>query len=386
MNRTHFKLIAAFLVGTTFLSAKAQETLLLRNPSISANNIAFVYGGDIWIADKNGTNPRRLTTNPGVEQNPMFSPDGKKVAFTGNYDGNTDVYVIPVAGGEPKRITYHPSSDVLRGWLNNDEVYYTTSRDFTYALSPRLYSSNIQMSGMDKALMMPEATQGSPSADGRYWAYIKNTDPTERDRVAFKRYRGGGMPTIWIFDTKTKEIEAIPQVKSNDVKPLWLGNKVYFLSDRDKIVNIFSYDTKTKKIDKLTDFRDYDVRSLNGNGAELIFEYAGTLNTLSLSNNKVTPLHISVNTDVMYKRPFYKDIKDDIRYATLSPTGQRALFEARGEIFTVPKEKGEARNLSNSPGSHERFPDWSPNGKWVSYISEQKWVLSVGADRSVRKR
>ncbi|HBW80157.1 MAG TPA: peptidase S41, partial [Sphingobacterium sp.] len=130
------------------------------------------YGGDIWIAEKNGANPRRLTTNPGVEQNPMFSPDGKKVAFTGNYDGNTDVYVIPVTGGEPKRITYHPSSDVLRGWLNNDEVYSTTSRDFTYALSPRLYSSNIQMSGMDKALIMPEATQGSPSADGRYWAYI----------------------------------------------------------------------------------------------------------------------------------------------------------------------------------------------------------------------
>ncbi|WP_223584034.1 S41 family peptidase [Sphingobacterium sp. GVS05A] len=372
MNKTHFKFIAAFLVGTSFLQAKAQETLLLRNPSISANNIAFVYGGDIWIADKNGANPKRLTTNPGVEQNPMFSPDGKKVAFTGNYDGNTDVYVLPIEGGEPKRITYHPSSDVLRGWLNNDEVFYTTSRDFTYALSPRLYSSNIQRPGMDRALLMPEANQGSPSADGRYWAYIKNTDPTERDRVAFKRYRGGGTPTIWIFDTKTKEIEAIPQVKSNDVKPLWLGGKVYFLSDRDKIVNIFSYDTKSKKVEKLTDFKDYDVRSLNGNGNELIFEYAGVLNTLSLNNNnKVTALHISVNTDAMFKRPFYKNIKEDIRYAALSPTGQRALFESRGEIFTVPKEKGEARNLSNSPGSHERFPDWSPNGKWVSYISDK---------------
>mgnify|MGYP000880620644 CR=1 FL=1 len=377
MNNIPFKFIAAILLGFISLYTNAQETLLLRNPSISANNIAFVYGGDIWIADKNGANPRRLTTNPGVEQNPMFSPDGKKLAFTGNYDGNTDVYVLPIEGGEPKRITYHPSSDVLRGWMSNDEVYYTTSRDFTYALSPRLYSSNVQKVGMDRPLLMPEATQGSPSPDGRYWAYIKNTDPTERDRVAFKRYRGGGTPTIWLFDTQTKEIEAIPQVKSNDVKPLWLGSKVYFLSDRDRIVNIFSYDTKTKKIEKLTDFKDYDVRSLNGYETTLIFEYAGMLSTLNLDNNKVTQLHITVNTDVMYKRPFYKEIKDDIRYATLSPTGQRALFEARGEIFTVPKEKGEARNLSNSPGSHERFPSWSPNGKWVSYISDKKGAYQL---------
>lgn len=177
------------------------ETLLLRNPSISAQHITFVYGGDIWLADKDGKNPKRLTVNPAVEQNPIFSPNGENIAFSGNYDGNTDVYVISIHGGEPVRVTNHPAADVLRGWLSNEEVYFTSQREFTYSLGSRLFSSTLT-EAIDKPLIMPEATQGSPSKDGRYWAYIKNTDPTERDRVAFKRYRGGGMPSIWLFDTK----------------------------------------------------------------------------------------------------------------------------------------------------------------------------------------
>ncbi len=203
-----FKLKNYSIIGAAFLAllatkpvlAQTGETLLLRTPSASINDVAFVYGGDIWVANKDGSNPRRLTINPAVEQNPVFSPNGKLIAFTGNYDGNTDVYVIPVEGGAPKRVTHHPSADVVRGWLNNDEVYFTATRDYNYALSPRMHS--IKLDGTnEKALPMPEATQGSPSADKRYWAYIKNTDPTDRANVAFKRYRGGGMPQVWIFDT-----------------------------------------------------------------------------------------------------------------------------------------------------------------------------------------
>src|SRR5690606_12545613 len=252
------------LILSVFLFSKAQaqdETLLLRNPDISIQHITFVYAGDVWIADKSGENPRRLTVNPGVEQNPMFSPDGQQIAFTGNYDGNTDVYIVSIYGGTPKRVTFHPTADMLRGWLNNNEVYFTSTREFTYSLGSRLYKTSLK-GELASPLLMPEAYQGSPSPEGRYWAYIKNTDPTERDRVAFKRYRGGGMSSIWIFDTQTKEVEIIPGERSNDVKPVWLGNKVYFLSDRDKIVNIFSYDTKTKNIEKLTNYKDYDVRTL----------------------------------------------------------------------------------------------------------------------------
>lgn len=372
MKNKFFKTLQAlFLSGFLFLGAQAQEeTLLLRNPDISDKHITFVYAGDVWIADKNGENPRRLTVNPGVEQNPIFSPDGQQIAFTGNYDGNTDVYVVSIHGGTPKRVTFHPTADVLRGWLNNNEVYFTSTREFTYSLSPRLYKTSLN-GELASPLLMPEAYQGSPSPDGRYWAYIKNTDPTERDRVAFKRYRGGGMPSIWIFDTQTKEVEVVPGERSNDVKPVWLDDKVYFLSDRDKIVNIFSYDTKTKSVKKLTNYKDYDVRTLSGKGNELTFEYAGHLHILHTTTKKVNSLVINVHADAMYKRQHYIDVGKDVRSYSISPTGQRALFENRGEIFTVPKEKGDARNISNAPASHERFPAWSPNGKWISFISDK---------------
>ena len=356
--------------GSVQMAFGQEETLLLRNPSISQSHVAFVYGGDIWIADKNGQNPRRLTSNPGVELNPIFSPDGSQIAFTGNYDGNTDVYTISIFGGDPKRITFHPAADVLRGWINDNELYFTTTREFQYSLGSRLYKTNLE-AGLATPLVMPEAYQGAPSPNGRYWAYIKNGDPTERDRVAFKRYRGGGMPSIWIFDTRTKDIEIIPGENGNDVKPVWLGDKVYFLSDRDKIVNIFSYDTKTKRIEKLTDYTDYDVRTLHGFGHELVYEYDGRIHILDLNSKNITALQIAVHGDALYKRNRYVDATDDIRNFDISPTGQRALFESRGEIISVPKEKGDARNISTSPGSHERFPAWSPNGKWISYLSDK---------------
>ena len=362
---------------TSMSTSKAQEeTLLLRSPSISETHLTFVYGGDVWVADKNGANPRRVTTNPGVESNPIFSPDGKQIAFSGNYDGNNDVYTIPVYGGEPKRVTFHPAGDVVRGWLNNNEVYFSTTREFQYSLGSRLYKSSTT-SAVDLPLMMPEAYQGSPSADGRYWAYIKNSDPTERDRVAFKRYRGGGMVTIWIFDTQTKNVEAIPGDKCNDVKPVWLGSKVYFLSDRDKIVNLFSYDTSTKKVEKLTNYKDYDVRTLQGRGNELVFEQAGRIHLLETNSKKVNTLKIAIAADPMYKRTKYVQVRDDIREFNISPTGQRVLFQSRGEIISVPKEKGEARNISNAPGSHEKFPAWSPNGKWISYLSDANGKYQV---------
>lgn len=371
LNKLSF-LLGIGLCMTGISTSKAQqETLLLRSPSISDSHVTFVYGGDVWIADKNGSNPKRLTTNPGVELNPIFSPDGKQIAFSGNYDGNNDVYTIPVYGGEPKRVTFHPASDVVRGWLNNAEVYFSTTREFQYSLGSRLYKTGIDKA-VDLPLMMPEAYQGSPSPDGRYWAYIKNSDPTERDRVAFKRYRGGGMVSIWIFDTQTKNVEIIPGERCNDVKPVWLGSKVYFLSDRDKIVNVFSYDTKTKNIEKLTNYKDYDVRTLQGKGNELVFEQAGRIHILDANSKKVNTLKIAIAADPLYKRSRYEQIRSDIREMSISPTGQRALFQSRGEIVSVPKEKGEARNISNAVSSHEKYPSWSPNGKWISYLSDAK--------------
>lgn len=357
-------------MGVALTAAAQQETLLIRSPAVSANNLAFVYGGDIWISGKDGSNPRRLTVNPAVEQNPLFSPDGKQIAFTGNYDGNTDVYVISIEGGAPKRVTFHPNEDLLRGWIGNDQLYFTSTRDFRFALSPRLHKVNLDGTG-EQPLPMPEAVQGSPSPDGRYWAYIKNTDPTERARVAFKRYRGGGMPQIWIFDTKTNHTEIIPGPGSNNVKPQWLGNKVYFLSDRDLTMNLFSYDVSSKKTEKLTDFKDYDIRTLTAGQEALAFEQGGKAHLLETANNKVKSIAINIQADVPYKRPRYIDMASAIGNMEISPKGVRALFESRGEIFSVPKEKGDARNVSNSPGSFEKFPAWSPDGKYISYLSDK---------------
>ncbi|WP_113651504.1 S41 family peptidase [Pedobacter namyangjuensis] len=375
------------LVTATFSIsiAKAQtETLLLRQPTVSNNNIAFVYGGDIWVANRDGSNPRRLTVNPAVEQSPIFSPNGKMIAFTGNYDGNNDVYVIPVEGGAPKRITYHPSGDLVKGWLNDNELYFTATRDYNYALSPRMH--RIKLDGTDeKALPMPEATQGSPSADQRYWAYIKNTDPTDRSNVAFKRYRGGGMPQIWIFDTQTKNTEIITTGSANNVKPQWVGNKVYFLSDRELTLNLFSYDTKSKKIEKVTNYKDYDIKSLTGSNGTLAFEQAGKIHLLDVATNKITTLKISVQADAPYKRNHYVDLANSIRNYDISPKGVRALFESRGEIFSVPKEKGDARNISNSPGSFEKYPGWSPDGKYISYLSDKNGKYQLVLQNQVSK-
>ncbi|TKC12835.1 peptidase S41 [Pedobacter polaris] len=383
LNRL-FLLAGLSVCFTNVANAQNNETLLLRSPAISSNNLAFVYGGDIWISDLNGSNPRRLTVNPAVEQAPVFSPNGKFIAFTGNYDGNNDIYIIPVEGGAPKRVTYHPNGDLVKGWLSNDELYFTSTREYNYALTSRMH--RIKVDGTDeKPLPMPEAVQGSPSADQRYWAYTKNTDPSDRSNVAFKRYRGGGMPNVWIFDTNTKEIEIIPGSNSNNVKPQWIGNKVYFLSDKDLTLNLYSYDVKSKKVDKLTSFKDFDIKSLLAGNGKLAFEQGGKIHIFDPAINKENTVSISIQADAPYKRVNYKDLANDVRNFDISPKGVRALFESRGEIFTVPKEKGDARNISNSPGSYEKYPAWSPDGKYISYLSDKNGKYQLVLQNQVTK-
>lgn len=364
-----FYLLGSMLLWSAAMFAQAKETQLLRHPDIGKNHITFVYAGDVWLAEKDGTNPRKLTSNPAEELNPKFSPDGKTIAFTGNYDGNTDVYTVGLQGGNPERITYHPASDMLRGWLDSETVYYTSARDFEYSLGARLHKKGIGNTESE-VLTMPEAYQGSPSSDGKKWAYIKNGDPSERQRVAFKRYRGGGMPNVWIFDEKTHEIEIIPGETSNNVQPLWRGDFVYFLSDRNKIMNLFRYNTKSKEVEQVSFFEDFDIKTFSGNDSELILEQGGKLHNYTIASKQVTPIKIFLDSDVVDTRAHYVDMDKNIRDYNISPTGVRALFQGRGEIFSVPLDKGASRNISNTPGAHNKYPAWSPNGKWISYISD----------------
>ncbi|WP_119079685.1 S41 family peptidase [Chitinophaga alhagiae] len=355
------------------ISVQAQsETKLLRNPAVSEKHIVFMYAGDIWLANRDGSSPVRLTVNPAFEQDPYFSPDGKKIAFTGNYDGNTDVYVISVEGGDPQRVTWHPARDLVRGWVDNDHILFASGGESPTGRTTQLYSVNAKGGLPVVHASIPEATQGAVSPDGKYTAYIKNPDPTEGSVMyrPFKRYRGGYMPKIWIFNNSTHQVEEIPPAGSNNIRPVWVGKSVYFLSDRNHTMNIFRYDTESKQVTQVTKYKDDDVKTLTTDGNTLAFEQGATLHLLNPATAAVTNIKVSIRADIPSKRPRYENIRGFER-VNLSPTGVRVLVQGRGEIFSIPKEKGDVRNISNSPGSHEREPAWSPDGKWISYLSDK---------------
>jgi tricorn protease len=355
-----------------FDTASSQETLLLRSPSVSNDKIVFAYASDIWVANKDGSNPFRLTVNQDVEFEPSLSPDGKWVAFSGNYDGNVDVFVISVNGGTPKRLTFHPAPEIVRGW-NGNKIVFASSRASFSGRYLRLFEVDA-ITGAEEMLSLPEAHQGNFSPDGKYIAYIKNPDPSEKAGVyrPFKLYRGGNMPEVWIFNTTNNETEKIPSGNANNTRPVWLGNTIYFLSDRDnKNTNVYKYDIASKKIDKVTVYTDYAVKTLFSNGKELSYEQAGKIFLLNASNGQSKQIPVSVSDDIPSNRPHYVNAAKTIRNYNISPTGVRAVFEGRGEIFTVPLEKGDIRNLTNSPGANDRSPAWSPDGKYIAYFSDE---------------
>lgn len=366
------KLLCLGAILSAILSAAAQETLLLRCPSVSDYKIAFAYASDIWTVNKDGSNPQRLTVNQDVEFEPVLSPDGKWIAFSGNYDGNVDVFVIPVSGGNPRRLTFHPSPEIVRGW-NGNKIVFASSRASFSGRYQRLFEVDAQ-TGAEEMLSLPEAHQGNVSPDGKYIAYIKNPDPSEKSGVyrPFKLYRGGNMPKVWIFNTSNNETEEIPAGSSNNTKPVWAGNNIYFLSDRDnKNTNIYKYDIGSKKLDKVTSYTDYGVKSLYSNGRELAYEQGGKLFLLNIQGGQPKQVPVTVSNDIPTNRPHYVNAANSIRNYNVSPTGVRAVFEARGEIITVPAEKGDIRNITNSPAANDRTPAWSPDGKSIAWLSDE---------------
>ncbi|MGX5816821.1 S41 family peptidase [Chitinophaga lutea] len=366
-------LAAAMAAALPYVQAQSPSpTKLLRNPAVSDRHIAFMYAGDIWLANRDGSAPVRLTVNPAFEQDPYFSPDGKWIAFTGNYDGNTDVYVIPVEGGEPRRITFHPARDIIRGWIGNDRLLFASGAESPTGRTTNLFSVSVKGGLPVRHADIPEASQGSVSPDGKFTAYIKSPDPTEGPAAyrPFRRYRGGWTPKVWIFNNSTHQIEEIPHANANNIRPVWVGKSVFFLSDRNAAMNVFRYDTDTKKLTQVTNYKDSDVKTLTTDGKTLAFEKDGTLHLLNPANGSVTDISVTIRTDIPYKRPRFEKISSFER-VNLSPTGVRVLVQGRGEILSVPREKGDVRNISNSPGTHEREPGWSPDGKWISYLSDK---------------
>jgi tricorn protease len=363
--------LSVVLYSTTF----AEETRLLRFPDIHQDRIVFVYGGDLWTVSTQGGIAKKLTSFDGYEAFPKFSPDGKFVAFTAAYDGNGDVYVIPTEGGEPKRLTFHPGTEQPSGrididdWVmdwfpNGQEIMFRSGREAFP--SSRFYRISIG-GGYPEALRLPEVGLGSISPDGSKIALTRSS----REFRTWKRYYGGLAQDIWIYDMKTDGVEKITDWKGTDNMPMWHGDKIYFTSDREHRLNIYWYDLKTKETRKLTNHQDYDVKWPSLGPKSIVYENGGYLYVLDLATEKTNKLIIQVPAERVFTRSNWEKVEDLILDYSLSPSAKRALFTARGEVFTVPEEKGEVRNLTQTPVVREIYAAWSPDGKWIAYLSDK---------------
>ena len=346
-----------------------KDTKLVSQPAMSESHIAFVYAGDLWIAENSGINVRRLTSDEGIESNPFFSPDGKWLAFSAQYDGNTDVFIVPTSGGIPKRLTWHPGADVVRGFNpDGTAVLFASSRyDFSYRYN-QLFTVSVK-GGYPEQLKIPNAFKACFSPDGTQMAYTPLGEPFHQ----WKNYRGGTVSTIWIITFSDYSVEKIPQPEGrcNDTDPMWINGKVYFRSDRNGEFNLFSFDLSTKEIMQITTYEDFPVLNASGGKNQIIYEQAGHLHTLNLVDGNSQKLVVGVAADLQELRPRYVKGEQYIRNSSVSPSGSRAVFGFRGEVITVPAEKGDPRNLTQSTGVHERAPLWSPDGKSIAYFSDE---------------
>jgi tricorn protease len=359
-------IFVAILIAFQNVALAADETpLLVHAPTLNRTEIVFAYGGYLWSVPRAGGDARQLTTG-GHEGQPVFSPDGNWIAFTGQYDGNIDSYVMPARGGEPRRLTWHPDPDVAVGWTpDSKRVLFRSSRE-AYADLDRLYTVPVE-GGWPDVLPMWRGEDGCFSPDGSRIAYVPNI----KWQTSWKRYRGGQTTPIYIVTLNDLKLEQIPRQNSNDSQPVWFGDTVYFLSDRSGPVTLFSYDTKTKAVKQVIENKGLDLKTVSAGPDALVYEQFGGIYLLDPGNGKETKINIRISGDLPATRPHFEKVGDKIQAAQISPTGVRAVFEARGEIVTVPAEKGDVRNLTRTTAAAERDPAWSSDGKRIAYFSDE---------------
>ena len=345
---------------------------LMRFPDIHGDKVAFVCGGDIWSAPAGGGTAVKLTVHDGEEFYPRFSPDGSMIAFTGEYDGNGDVYVMNTGGGDITRVTFHPGYDQVVGWhpLKNKIIFNSARKAFNRF--SRLYMINPDGTGLEE-LIMHEAVQGSFSPDGSKIAYNR----VAREHRTWKRYKGGLAQDIYLFDFEKMKDTKITDFPGTDRLPMWIGDRIFFSSDRDRVLNIYEFDTASGNIKQVTTHTEYDVRRPSEGSGKIVYELGGDIWMLDAASGKTAKIEIGVPHDSPEARPYYKDVSEEAAQIDCSPGGERALVVARGEVFTVPAENGDARNLTRDPGSRDKDAAWSPCGAKVAWISDRSGEFEI---------
>jgi tricorn protease len=360
--------LASLYLATSL--AYAEPTLMLRQPAVSKDHLAFVYAGDLWLADRSGGNARRLTSHAASEFAPRFSPDGKRIAFSASYDGNTDVYVIGLDGGQPKRLTWHPSADVVSGWSpDGQRVLFASPREVLNNRSNQLYEVSVD-GGYEKQVMKAVAYEGAWSADGKQLAY-RPYNAAYAGSSGWRQSRGGSTPPVWIMDMASQRWQQIPHVNATDSAPVWAGGEVVFISDRaDATANLFAFNPATQSLRQLTKETQWDVRSVDAFGTTLVYESGGRIKQIELAGGTPSVLDIQLASTAPQVRTQWKDASKSITQSRLSATGKRVVVSARGEVFTVPVKDGSVRNLTETAGVREKDALWSSDGQRIAFLSD----------------